>query len=199
LTVRRRRLNILQRRPIRADACCVGLLDEVGSGLFVAAASNGRRRRLARTRATYARQFVRIVDSPWPKVAAAGMTLVAASAGALLLAGVGVLVSALTDDTLGLGFLVLLGPVLLGGALAVLPAIAGMLGVAHRAWNLDGSSRIELGFLAVAALMVLSMPILATGWWPLLVPTLAAFGVLGIVVWPAPWRQPPAIPLLYSE
>jgi hypothetical protein len=175
----------------------VDVLGEVASAFIGAAAAQGRRRRLSRP--SFRRPFLRIVDTPWPRVAAVGVGVLVAGAGALLVAVAGSLVASMADDTLGLGMLLLFGPVLLAGLGAVVPVIGGLMGVANRAWSMDGNARLELGLVAIAALMLLALPYLATLWWPLLLPGLAAAGVLAIAIWPAPWREVPTIPLLYSE
>jgi hypothetical protein len=174
----------------------MGLLDDAASGLLGAAAQ-GRRRR--RSRVGVPRPFVRIVDTPWPKVAAAGIGVLVATAVALLVALGSVIVRAMSDDTLGLGLMLIFGPVVLAGAFAVLPIVGGLVNLAVRAWSMNGNTRIELGLVALAAIMVLAFPYLESWWWPLLLPLLAAVGVLAISIWPAPWREPPTIPLLYSE
>lgn len=168
----------------------MGLVDDALSGLFGGAVVNAARVQRGRRRAP--RRFVRVVETPWPRVAAACVGALVAAALALAVLLVGFFVMALRDDTLGIGLLALFGPVAIGGLGALVPMMVGGVGLADRAWARDGSVRIELGLVGFGSLMLLVLPYVTTMWWPIGVAALPGLVLVVIAIWPEPWREPSA-------
>jgi hypothetical protein len=171
----------------------MGLVDDALSGLFGAVVADAARIRRVRRRAP---RFVRVVDTPWPRVAATCVGVLVAGVAALALLLIGLLVAAMSDDTLGIGLAMIFGPVAIGGLGALLPMVTGGVALAKRAWARDGSARIELGLVGLGSLLLLVLPYLTTLWWPLGVAALPGVVLVTIASWPAPWRE---IPPLYTE
>lgn len=171
----------------------MGLVDDALSGVFGAAAVDGARVRRVRRRS---RRFVRVVATPWPRVAAGCVGVLVSSVVALAVLLIGLLVTAMSDDTLGIGLLAIFGPVALGGLGALFPVVAGGVALANRAWARDGSVRIELGLVGLGWLLLLVLPYLTTLWWPMGMAALPGIVLVVIAIWPEPWRE---VPHLDSE
>lgn len=162
----------------------MGLFDDALSGLFGAAGADaGRGGRGRRPR------FVHVDPTPWPRVAATCVGVLVAGIVALAALLIGFLVMAMRDDTLGMGLLMIFGPVAIGGLGMLFPVVAGGVVLAKRAWSRDGSVRIELGLVGVASLLLLVLPFLMTLWWPMGVAALPGVVLVVIAVWPEPWRE----------
>lgn len=164
----------------------MGLVDDALSGLFGAAVADAGRVRRGRGRP---HRFVHVVQTPWPRVAATCVGVLVAGVVALAALLIGFLVMAMRDDTLGMGLLMIFGPVAIGGLGMLFPVVAGGVVLAKRAWSRDGSVRIELGLVGVGSLLLLVLPFLMTMWWMIWVSALPGVGLVVIAVWPEPWRE----------
>ena len=176
--------------PALADHLAVGLVDDALSGWLGAVVADGARARRSRRPS---RRFVRVVDTPWPRVAATCVGVLVAGVIALAVLLIGLLVMAMTDDTLGIGLLVIFGPVAVGGLGVLFPLVAGSVALANRAWACDGSVRIEIGLVGVGSLLLLVLPYLTTLWWPIGVAALPGVILVSIAIWPEPWREVPQL------
>jgi hypothetical protein len=167
----------------------VVLLDDVVAGVLGAAVADGRRRRWG-PRGRDRPAFVRVVDTPWLRVAAGCLAALIVVPVVLLLLLAGALVAAMADDTLGLGLVLLFGPVALAGMGALVPIVAGGVSLAHRTWSGDGSTRVPLALAGAGGALLLGSVVVTVWWWPLLLPVAASVGLFAIAVAPAPWKEP---------
>jgi hypothetical protein len=177
----------------RVDHLAVGLVDDALSGVFGAVVADAARVRRPRRRP---RRFVRVVGTPWPRVAATCVGFLVAGVVALAVLLIAFLGTAMGDDTLGIGLLIILGPVAIGGLGALFPMVAGGVALANRSWAGDGSVRVELGLVGVGSLLLLVLPYLTTLWWPIGVAALPGVVLVVIALWPEPWRE---VPQLYID
>src|SRR5687768_3135970 len=159
----------------------------VFAGEAVAGAWGRRRRR-------HMRERIPVVRTVWPRLGAVCVLVNVVPVALAVLALVAIGVRLLFDDVIGLGAMVIFGPVVVGGATVLLPVLGAAAATTRRAWTFDGSVRVELAAVGASALTLVGVVLVTTRWLPLLPAMLPGAALVAIAASPHPWQRPDAPP-----